>query len=304
MTEHNVVIEQLSNLEDGWHWTKGWAKWQQLSGARPSIAGARQIARGPSDCWGPLRLLGPQVAGAPQIDAAPQIVGDPSDCWGPLRLLGAPRVARGTSDCWRLLRLMGPLRFSGTLQIAEGPSDCWGPLDGWGPLCIAQPAQPIATPLLLSLTSGWGLQNGWIKLADFHIGCVFDCNPIRASSVHVISARFTWYLLGRFSISIKQQVITERSQLLLNKQIYERNNLTSELQVNCWIYHTIFSSKLTGKLTHYACTVSVISSKLTGKLTLYPYLWFPVNSLILKHYTRAVAYLGFQKGGGQMFTGH
>ena len=38
------------------------------------LPGVRQIAEGPSDCWG-LRLLK-----APQVDRAPKIVGGPSDC--------------------------------------------------------------------------------------------------------------------------------------------------------------------------------------------------------------------------------
>ena len=51
--------------------------------------------------------------------------------------------------------LMGPLRLSGTLQTAEDPLDCWGPSDGWGPLCVAQPAQPIATPLPKRIKKIW-----------------------------------------------------------------------------------------------------------------------------------------------------
>ena len=193
----------LSNFEDGWprwqHWTKAWAKWQQLSGVRPSIA------RGPSDCRGPVRLLrARQIAGAPhcwrplrlleapQVDRAHQIVGGhsncwglsdwwapqidgalqsvvvPSDCWGPLRLQGAPRIAGTPQIAGGLLRLIGSLRLSGTLQIAEGPSDCWGPPDCWGPLCIAQPAQPIATPLRASFNDIITLEHiRWMDSRDF-----------------------------------------------------------------------------------------------------------------------------------------
>ena len=53
----------------------------------PRIAGAPQIAgglklMGPPDCSWPFRLL-----------KAPQIAGGPSDCWGPLRWLGPLCIA-------------------------------------------------------------------------------------------------------------------------------------------------------------------------------------------------------------------
>ena len=82
MTEHNVVIEQLSNLEDGLTFgRKVERNDKQLSGVRPSIAG------GPSDCQGLVRLLrAPQIAGA-------------SDCWGPSLLNVAPQIVGDPSDC-------------------------------------------------------------------------------------------------------------------------------------------------------------------------------------------------------------
>ena len=127
------------------------------------LSGAIQIAESPSDCWRPLRIAeAPQFAGDPSDWCSlSQIVMGPSDCWGPLILLGAP------SDCWELLRLMGPLRLSVTLQIPEGPSDCWGPSDGWGPLYIAQPAQPMATPLASSRQRLQSLLTNWMDLVFF-----------------------------------------------------------------------------------------------------------------------------------------
>ena len=101
-------------------------------GSDSQLLGAPQIAGGPSDCWGPLRLLGLRLLDAPQVDRAPQIVGGPSDCWEPFKLLG-PLGLLGPSDCWGPLRLMRPLRLSGALQIAESPLDCWGPSDCWAP---------------------------------------------------------------------------------------------------------------------------------------------------------------------------
>ena len=116
------------------------------------LPGAFQIVEGPSDCRGPVRLMkAPQIAGTPILLGAPQIAGDPSDCWGPLwligplRLSGALQIARNPSDCCGPFGLLVPLRLLGASQIDGGPSD------GWWPLCIAQPAQPIATPLLLPL---------------------------------------------------------------------------------------------------------------------------------------------------------
>ena len=108
----------------------------ERNGNSPQFSGALS-----SDCWRPA----PYIAGAPQITGAlrllepcPQIAGGLE----PLRLPSALQIAGP-------LRLIGPLSFLGARQqivgahqIAGGPSDCWGPL------CIAQPAQPIATPLI------------------------------------------------------------------------------------------------------------------------------------------------------------
>ena len=75
------------------------------------LPGARQIAEGPSDCWG-LRLLeAPQVDRAPQIVGALQIAESPSDCWGALGLLGP-------------LRLLGAPQIDAAPQIVGDPSDC------------------------------------------------------------------------------------------------------------------------------------------------------------------------------------
>ena len=177
--------------------------WELLKLLRPSrllwasqIVGALQIAERSSDCWAPSDFWGASDCWAPQIDGAPsecrgllrsieplrlsgafQIAENPSDCWVPSDFWG--QIAGGASDCWGSSDWWGP-------SECLGPLDCWGPLgllgapriaggpsDGWGPLCIAQHAQPIATPLwqwdLIKITQGvhgyW-----WSGLATTYTG--------------------------------------------------------------------------------------------------------------------------------------
>ena len=120
------------------------------------IAGAPQFVGCPSDCWGPLRLLGssycrglfrllrssqiawaPQIAGTPQtaergpsrllrahqiamgpqIAGASQIYGSPSKLLGPLRLLGVPQIAETLQISGSPSKLLEPLRLLGLLVI-------------------------------------------------------------------------------------------------------------------------------------------------------------------------------------------
>ena len=71
---------------------------------------APQIAGGPSDCWGPLKLLRPS-----RFLGSSQIAGGPSGWYRVHQIVGGP------SDCCRAPQIPGPLRISGEPQIVGGP---------------------------------------------------------------------------------------------------------------------------------------------------------------------------------------